>query len=330
MQSNLLGRDLHSAWPAYWQQLSVMIGAGLPIDQSLRTLQGKRSKEFKPHDNSTAINKTNDSQLQRIIALVERGVSLADAFKRASAISQFDYHLLKSAEAAGRLEQGLQHIAVRWTNQLQRVKSLKSALLLPVVVLIIGALAGVFVRVLKSGQTVFDASISIAIIVLCVVLFFSLMLRVLALDARIYLSVLWPIEFVRRRSLRYQRVFEQLFYRSLLWQIESGIAVEKATSKCSNLLSAQSFKISARSAATNMGSGLSLPQSLIDNGLVLSKRMQQVLLIANQSGSYEQAVGTELVLQRQKLDQQLNDDFKWFARASYVLVLLVISGLVFI
>lgn len=338
MQSNLSDPSLHplwqnmwpNMWPNYWQQLSVMIGAGLAVDQSLRTLQGKQSKDLKPDKTNTAVNKKIDSQLPRIIALVERGVSLADAFKRTSAISEFDYRLLKSAETAGRLEQGLQHIAVRWTKHLQRVNSLKSSLLMPVVVLIIGALAGVFVRVLLSNQTVFDASVSIAVIVFYVLLFFSLMLRALMLDARIYLSFLWPIAFVRRRSLRYQRVFEQLFYRSLLWQIESGVAAEKATSQCSDVLSVKSFKVSVQSAATQMGAGQSLPQCLVDHNLVLTKRMQQVLSIANESGRYEQAVARELVIQRQKLDLQLNDDFKWLARASYVLVLVVISRLVFI
>jgi len=53
-------------WPQQWQQLAVMIDAGLSIEVALKTLQGT-IKEI-------------DSDLAKVIRLVQRGGRLSDAF----------------------------------------------------------------------------------------------------------------------------------------------------------------------------------------------------------------------------------------------------------
>lgn len=301
-------------WPKMWQQLAVMISSGMPIDRALKVLakgpQGVRV----------------DTSLQRCIGLVSRGAGLAESFRRCKIIGEFDFELLKSAEKAGRLEAGLQHIAERRLNQLQHISSLRVSLILPIGVLLIGAFAGIFVRVTVSSEPWLVAIMSVAfgLTVVLTLTYFSL--HALRSDSRQWLSALWPIQFVKSASTRFQTTIDQLFFRSFIWQIKSGTDAQEACTLCENLLNNASFRAAVTAASQDMKTGKSIPCSLIDNGLVLSQSMRQVLLIADQSGQYEKAVSHELALQYQEQERQTKETYKWLPKIYYVIVIVVIGG----
>lgn len=305
--------SLDSSWPKRWQQLAVMIESGLPIDRALGALQ--------------SANEQPDKQLQRSIDLVKRGLGLAESFKRGGLINGFDYVLLKNAEDAGKVSAGLLHISEQRVSQLQRVNTLRALLLMPVGVLFIGAFAGVFVRIL-SGENWFSATTSVGAVVILVLFLTHLAFQALRMDSRVWLSYLWPVRFIRTHSERYQVLIEQLFYRSFIWQTESGIDAQEASKRCALLLKSKPFQDAAVFAAKAMRQGQSIPNSLNDHGLVLSKRMRQVLLIADQSGTYETAIKHELQLQYAELKRQLDATFKWIPRAYYVFILAIIGGFI--
>ena len=80
-------------WTQQFQQLSVMIDAGLTIENSLKTLKGS----FKEVDKG----------LFQVIRFVQRGISLSDALFKASIINDIDHATLSIAEKAGKLPRGL-------------------------------------------------------------------------------------------------------------------------------------------------------------------------------------------------------------------------------
>jgi len=250
-----------------WQQLAVMISSGMPADRALKVLakgtQGARV----------------ETRLQRCIGLVSRGAGLAESFRRCKIVGEFDFELLKSAETAGSPEAGLQHISERRLNQLQQVSSLRVSLILPIAVLLIGAFAGIFVRVAVGGEPWLTAIVSVALGLAVVLTFTHLGLRALRADSRQWLSALWPLQFVKSASTLYQCIVDQLFFRSFIWQIESGTDAQEACTICKNLLDNDSFRAAVTAASQDMKIGNSIPNSLIDNGLALSQRMRQVLLI---------------------------------------------------
>ena len=110
-------------WPFQLKQLTVMIGAGMPIDTCLKSLSLRSSRDT--------------AKLQKALRLVKRGVSLPDSFRRAELIGDFDHAMLSSADTAGRLEDGLSHISERRVNQLQRTDSFKVSLIFPKALVVI-------------------------------------------------------------------------------------------------------------------------------------------------------------------------------------------------
>lgn len=308
-----MGRNTED-WPTMWQQLAVMISSGMPADRALKVL-AKGTEDVGV-----------ETRLQRCIGLVSRGAGLAESFRRCKIVGEFDFELLKSAETAGSPEAGLQHISERRLNQLQQISSLKVSLILPICVLLIGAFAGIFVRVTVGNEPWLIAMVSVAFALTVVLTLTHLGLRALRSDSRQWLSLLWPLEFVKSASVRFQMTVDQLFFRSFIWQIKSGINAQEACTLCKNLLSSDSFHAAVAAASQDMKTGKSIPSSLIDNGLALSQSMRQVLLIADHSGQYDKAVSHHLALQYEELDRQTNETYKWLPKIYYVIVIAVIGG----
>ncbi len=297
-------------WNALWHQLAVLLDAGLPVDKALLNFADKQAKAL--------------PGLESVIAAVRQGVALASALQREQIISRFDFALIDLAEQAGRLPAGLRAISNRHQLRQQRVKSLRVRLWMPQLVLCIAAVASIFL-VLMSGPESLANAIFRAVATVVVVMFVTrLLLAVILLDPRYYLSFFWWSPTIKRHLVLYYSVFEQLFYRGLLWQLESGVDAATALTRCQTLLKSPSFQRSVQSAASAAQSGESLVEALSSNGLVLSSSLRQVLVIAETSGRWQQAIQHELGLQKRRLNQRIDNIFDWLPRAYYVFVLMVV------
>lgn len=301
-------------WPFQLRQLAVMIDAGIAIDAALASLDSTRDAKRRV-------------KLQRAVRLVKRGVGLPDAFLKAQLIGEFDYEMLCTAEEAGRLSDGLNHISERRVKQLQRADSLKASLVLPKTLVFVGAVAGVFVRTASGNQSIAEALISVGIAAAWFYLICYLALNIVRADTRIWMSLLWPYEFIRKRNQWYCLALEYYFYNSLIWQVSAGVPYGTAVKRCSKLLTSKTFCEKTEKASRQMESGTSLSQSLIDEGLVISRYMRQVLLVADESGKHELAIKNELKLQSHRLKQKTENFFKWMPRVFYVVALLFVSKL---
>ena len=304
-------------WPRYWQQLSVMINAGLTIERALTTLadstKDKQSKET----------------LKRIISLVKRGQSLSTALKQTNSIVDADFTVLSIAEKSGKLPKGLNAIARRRSDWLLKVDNLKANLLLPKGLLLVGALAGLFVRIASAGQTFPAAFIAVASVLVVAWLFIMLTVWLIKCDSLAWLSLGWRVPLLRRRWLTYQLGFEEAFYRLLCWQIESGIAPDNALRASKSLLSAQSYQSNVVSAARRVSSGESIDEVLIATNLTLSQPLKRVLLTSIQVGTWDRALNHHLDVQRNVLELKAENFFKWLPRLYYFIALLAISKFMF-
>ena len=303
-------------WPFQLRQLAVMIDAGISIDAALTSLESRLGK--------------GSEKLQRASQLVKRGVSLPDAFRRSKIIGEFDHAMLMAADNAGCLPEGLNHISESRVSQLQRANSFKASLVFPKAMMLIGALAGIFVRTSSGQQSVAEATISVGLVFGCFYLVCLVSLYVVRADVRIWMSWLWPYPVIRKIYDWYCLALEYYFYNSLIWQVSAGVSASDATKNCSHLLLSKSFQHSVVLASEAMANGQSLNQALVNEGLVLTDRMRQVLLVADQSGLHEKAIKHELKLQRGSLKLKADNFFKWAPRAFYLLSLVFISKFIFV
>ena len=309
-----MGSNTQFEWPFQLRQLAVMLEAGIAADVAVASLGATSGKEMQ-------------TKLKNATRAIKRGVALPEAFYKSKLVNEFDYSMLNTAADAGRIFEGLNHISERRVNQLQRVDSFKASLVLPKALVFIGLFAGVFIRSATGSQSVTEALISGGWTAAWFYFFCYLVLHVFRADTRIWMSWFWPHTLMRKRSEWLSLSLEYLLYNNLVWQVSSGVTYSQAVERWGSLLTAQDFRQKVERAAKQMEQGKRLSEALIDEGLVISNRMRQILLIADESGNHELAIKNELKLQNIQLAQINDDFFKWVPRVFYILALVWVSKL---
>lgn len=122
----LTGRITTKDKIVFTRQLSTLLGAGLPLSQSLRTV----------------LEQTNNKKLQGvvddIIADVEGGRALSDAFgKHPDVFSKVFLALIQAGEASGTLDEALMRIAAQQEKDAAIMSKIKGALTYPIIVLFV-------------------------------------------------------------------------------------------------------------------------------------------------------------------------------------------------
>lgn len=121
----------------FTRQLSTLIGAGLPLAQSLHTLVDQTR------------NKQLQSIIQDIIVSVEGGRTLHDSFaKYPKVFDQLFLALVAAGEASGTLDEALQHIATQQEKDAEVMSRIRGAMTYPVIVLFV--IVGVMVFMLLT------------------------------------------------------------------------------------------------------------------------------------------------------------------------------------
>ncbi len=124
--AKLTGRITTKDKIVFTRQLATLIGAGLPLSQSLRTIIEQTE------------NKQLQSIAQEILAAVEGGKSLSEAFsKRKEVFGPIFIALVSAGEASGTLDQSLQRIATQQEKDAAVMGKIKGALTYPIIVLVV-------------------------------------------------------------------------------------------------------------------------------------------------------------------------------------------------
>ena len=113
----------------FYQQLAVLVRAGVPMRSSLLRLQERISG----HEMAMLTQKVN------------AGERLADAFA-AAGFSPFECHLVTAGERSAQLDTIFEHIANFWARQLEMQQALIRPLYYPILVLHLGLLLGLVVE----------------------------------------------------------------------------------------------------------------------------------------------------------------------------------------
>lgn len=110
----------------FTRQLSTLIGAGLPLTQSLHTVYEQTA------------NKQLQAVLEDIIANVEGGKSLSESFgKHPHVFDNVFLALVTAGEASGTLDDALQRIALQQEKDAAMMSKIKGAMTYPLIVLVV-------------------------------------------------------------------------------------------------------------------------------------------------------------------------------------------------
>lgn len=143
----LTGRITTKDKVVFTRQLATLIGAGLPLSQSLYTVMEQTQ------------NKQLQSVAQDISASVEGGRSLSDSFaKHPKVFNEVFISLIAAGELSGTLDQSLQRIADQQEKDAAIVSKIRGALTYPVIVLVVimGVMAFMLFTVVPQVENLYE------------------------------------------------------------------------------------------------------------------------------------------------------------------------------
>lgn len=124
--ARLTGRITTKDKIVFTRQLSTLIGAGLPLTQSLHTVLEQTE------------NKKLQSIIQDVIASVEGGKTLSDSFgKHPEVFDPVFLALVSAGEASGTLDESLKRVANQQEKDAATMSKIKGALTYPIIVLFV-------------------------------------------------------------------------------------------------------------------------------------------------------------------------------------------------
>lgn len=110
----------------FTRQFATLVGAGLPIAQSLRTVAEQTS------------NKSMKAVIEEILADIEAGHSLGDAFgKHPDVFNNVYLSLIRAGEVSGTLDESLRRIATQEEKDQKMMGKIKSAMTMPIITLFV-------------------------------------------------------------------------------------------------------------------------------------------------------------------------------------------------
>lgn len=122
----LTGRITAKDKIVFTRQLATLIGAGLPLSQSLHTVLDQTE------------NKRLQGVIEDIIASVEGGKSLSEAFsKHTEVFDKVFLALIAAGEVSGTLDESLQRIAAQQEKDAATMTKIRGALTYPLIVLVV-------------------------------------------------------------------------------------------------------------------------------------------------------------------------------------------------
>jgi type IV pilus assembly protein PilC len=145
--TKLLGRITTKDKIIFSRQMSTLINAGLPLVQSLRSV------------NDQTTNKSFKVVISQIITDVEGGAAFSKALEKHPTVFNDIYiNLVAAGEVSGTLDQALERIAFQQEKDAEIIAKVKGAMIYPAIVMLVmgGVLTFMVVKVLPQVEVIYD------------------------------------------------------------------------------------------------------------------------------------------------------------------------------
>lgn len=296
------------------RQLATLINAGLPLVQSLRTV------------NQQTTSKPLKVIISKVIADVEAGSTLSAAMaKHPKAFNQVYVSLIAAGEASGTLDKALERLAIQQEKDADLVSKVRGAMIYPlIVILVMIAVVGfMVVSVLPQVETLYEG-LPGSDLPLITKLLLGLSHFIIDFWWAVIIAIALMIFFGTRwaRSLGGKRVVDRLkmkmwpvgplfmkmymarFARTGTTLIASGVPLIQMLEITSNSINNVYIQESIHKAAEKVKGGKSLADSLTHDPNFL-ELVPNMLRIGEQSGSMEQMMSKTAEYYEKEVDDQI-------------------------
>ena len=320
----------------FTRQLATLIGAGLPLSQSMRTV----------HEQTQ--NKSMQQIVQEIIGDIEGGRSLSDAFNKHPKVFDNVYLALVSAgEASGTLDEALRRVAAQQEKDAAMMSKIKGALTYPIIVLlvIVAVLGFMLVAVVPQVKNLYkdlnkelplltkimvdtaDFFINywwIVIMVIGIGVYF--LIQYLKTEAGIKTKDTFKLN-VPMFSGMFRRLYMARFTRTGQTLMSTGVAMLDMLNITSTAVNNTVVAQGIDRAAEKVKGGKSLSSSLRNEDYFL-EMVPQMISIGEQSGKIDEMMGKCAQIYEDELDEEIRTISTAIEPVLMVVLAVVAGGMV--
>lgn len=311
--SRLNGRITTKDKVVFTRQLATLIGAGLPLSQSLHTV----------------LQQTDNKQLQSIVedisASVEGGKALSEAFgKFPRVFNEVFISLIAAGELSGTLDESLQRIANQQEKDAAIVSKIRGALTYPIIVLVVifGVLAFMLFTVVPQVETLYeDLGKELPILTLIMVKTAAFLasfwwLAILVVGAGIYFFIQYlgtegGITFKDTFKLKvplfgkmFQKLYMARFARTGQTLLATGVSMLDMLKITGRAVNNTIVQASVERATEKVQGGKALSSALEPED-VIAPLVPQMIKIGEQSGRIDEMMGKVAQVYEDELDEQI-------------------------
>jgi len=331
--AKITGRVTTKDKVVFTRQLATLIGAGLPLSQSLHTVMEQTQ------------NKQLQSVIQDISASVEGGRSLSDSFaKHPNTFSEVFIALISAGELSGTLDESLQRVANQQEKDAAIASKIKGALTYPVIVLfvIFGVLIFMLVTVVPQVEKLYeDLGKSLPILTQLMVdaqniltKFWWLAIIVVGISVYFFIQFLKTengIKFADTFKVKvplfgklFQKLYMARFARTGQTLLSTGVSMLDMMKVTSRAINNTLIEGAIVRAADKVQGGKALSTAL-EAEPVISSLVPQMIKIGEQSGRIDEMMGKVAQVFEDELDDQIRT-ISTLIEPILMVVLAVVAG----
>lgn len=311
--AKLTGRITNKDKIVFTRQLATLLGAGIPLAQSLRTVAEQTE------------NKKLQGVIEEIIGSVEGGKSLSEAFgAHADVFDPIFLALIAAGEVSGTLDDSLRRIADQQEKDAAVMSKIRGALTYPIIVLVVilGVVLFMLLTVVPQVKGIYQ-SMHLQLPILTQILvtvanfiirFWWLIVAVVGIGGYFlmqYLKTDAGIKF--KDSFKLNVPFFKNMYRKLYMArlartgqtlLQTGVAMLDTLKITGDAVNNTIIKASIDRAADKVKGGKALSNSLQSEDYILPM-IPQMIKIGEQSGKIDEMMGKAAKIYEDELDEEI-------------------------
>ncbi len=320
----------------FTRQLATLIGAGLPLSQSMRTVLDQTA------------NKQMQQIIQEVIADVEGGKPLSEAFvKHPRVFDKVFIALVSAGEASGTLDEALQRVAAQQEKDAAMMSKIKGALTYPVIVLavILLVIAFMLLTVVPQVENLYkDLNKELPWITQIMVNsanffidFWWLILIVIGIGGYFFVQYLRTEPGIRNMDLfklnvplfsgMFRKLYMARFTRTGQTLLSTGVAMLDMLSITSDAINNVVVSDGIDRAAEKVKGGKALSASLKNEDYFL-EMVPQMIKIGEQSGKIDEMMGKCAQIYEEELDEEIRTISTAIEPVLMVVLAIVAGGMV--
>lgn len=297
----------------FTRQLATLIGAGLPLSQSLSTVMEQTQ------------NKQLQSVIQEVAASVEGGRSLSDSFaKHPKVFSEVFLALIAAGELSGTLDESLQRVATQQEKDAAVIGKIRGALTYPIIVLVVifGVMAFMLFTVVPQVEKLYkDLGKQLPTLTQIMVssadfLIHFWWLAIIIIGIAIYFFIQFlhtenGIKFKDTFKLKvpifgkmFQKLYMARFARTGQTLLSTGVSMLDTLKVTSRAVNNTLIETAVNRAADKVQGGKALSTAL-ESESIIAPLVPQMIKIGEQSGKIDEMMGKVAQVYEDELDEEI-------------------------